>query len=67
MPQISVHIFLAEEDPTFDFSTLPDLRSSFPDMSFEVLPNAGLALMFQHDDTLIPWIADAARRAAAIR
>lgn len=64
MPILPVQIFLAEEDPTFDFSALPELQATFKEISFEVLPKSGLALMFQQDGVLIPCIADAAHRAA---
>lgn len=64
MPKVPVQLFLAGEDPTLDFSRLPDLRAAFPEMSFEVLPKAGLALMFQHHELLIQHISEAAYQAA---
>lgn len=62
---IPVRLFLAEEDPTVDLSALPKLNAAYPWMQLEVLPDAGLALVFQHPETLIPIMAEAAKRAAS--
>lgn len=61
---IPVHIFLAEEDPTFDIGAIPKLQEVYPWMVFEVIKKAGLALIFQKPEKLIPIIAAAAKRAA---
>lgn len=62
---IPVRVFLAEEDPTVDLAALPMLKAAYPWMQVDVLANAGLALVFQHPETLIPIMAEAARRAAS--
>jgi len=41
------------------------LKAAYPWMQVDVLANAGLALVFQHPETLIPIMAEAARRAAS--
>ena len=61
---IPVKIYLAEEDPTVDLTAVPKLQAAYPWMKFEILKNAGLALMYQHPNTFIPVMADAAKRAA---
>lgn len=61
---VPVHIFLAEEDPTIDIGAIPKLQEVYPWMVFEVIENAGLALIFQKPEKLIPIIAAAAKRAA---
>lgn len=60
---IPVHIFLAEEDPTIDLGELPELQKAYPWIKYEVMEKAGLALMYQKHERLIPIMADAARRA----
>lgn len=60
---IPVKIFLAQEDPTIDLGSLPKLQKAYPWMEFEVVPNAGLALMYQEPCRLITHMADAAGRA----
>lgn len=62
---IPVQIFLAEEDPTIDISLIPKLQEAYPWMKFEVVPNAGLALIYQKPERLIPLMAEAAKRAAS--
>ncbi|MEO9823225.1 MAG: LuxR C-terminal-related transcriptional regulator [Paracoccaceae bacterium] len=59
--QIPSQFFLAEEDPTIDLGALPDLQTVYPWISFEILPKAGLAMIFQHYETLIPIMAEAAK------
>lgn len=61
---IPVQIFLAEEDPTVDIGSIPKLQEAYPWMEFEVVPNAGLALIYQKPEKLIPLMAEAAKRAA---
>ncbi|MFK7901762.1 MAG: LuxR C-terminal-related transcriptional regulator [Nitratireductor sp.] len=61
---LPVKVFLAEEDPTTDLSGLPKLKENYPWIDFEVLPNAGLALIFQKADKIIPYMAKAAKQTA---
>ncbi|MEO0385827.1 MAG: hypothetical protein AAF234_20005 [Pseudomonadota bacterium] len=60
-----VHIFLAEEYPTVDIGSVPKLQEAYPWMEFDVLQKAGLALLYQKPEKLIPVMAEAARRAAS--
>lgn len=62
---IRVQIILAEEDPTFDLSTIPKFQEAYPWIEIEVVRNAGLALMYQEPEKLIPLMAEAAKRAAS--
>lgn len=64
MRHIPVQIFIAEEDPTIDIFALDDLRSAYPWIKFEVIPNAGLALIYQEPKKLISILAEAAKFAA---
>ncbi|MFK7877574.1 MAG: LuxR C-terminal-related transcriptional regulator [Paracoccaceae bacterium] len=64
MRQIPIHIYTAEQDPTINLSELEKLRPAYPWITFEVVPNAGLALMYQAPTLLIPALAEAAKRAA---
>lgn len=58
---IPMQIFLAEEDPTFDLSAIPVLEAAYPWMTFEVIPKAGLALIYQAPTRFIGEMARAAR------
>jgi len=58
-----VRIFLADEDPTVDLHAIPKLQEAYPWINIEVVQNAGLALMYQQFDVLIPLMADAAKDA----
>ena len=60
---VPVQVFLADEDPTFDLSAIPALQTAYPWMAFEVLHNAGLALMYQAPERLIAEMAKAAKGA----
>lgn len=60
---LPLRIFLAEEDPTIDLAALPQLQAAYPWMRFEVMPRAGLALLYQHPEALIGAMAEAARTA----
>lgn len=62
---IPVKIFLAQEDPTIDLSSIPKLQEAYPWMKFEVVRKAGLALIYQKPEKLIPLMAEAAKRAAS--
>lgn len=62
---IPVHIYLAEEDPTLDIDAIPQLEDAYPWMSFNLVQNAGLALVFQRPGTWVPIMAEAAKRAAS--
>ena len=61
---LPVTLFLADEDPTFELTAIPDLQSHYPWMTIEVVENAGLALMFQDYGRLISVMAHAAKCAA---
>jgi pimeloyl-ACP methyl ester carboxylesterase len=61
--KVPVHIYTAQEDPTINASALDDLRKAYPWITFEVIPNAGLALMYEEPKRLIPALAQAAERA----
>lgn len=63
LKEMPISVFLAAEDHTFDFSALPTLKAAYPRVSFDVMTGAGLALMFQRYEDLIPVLASAARRA----
>ncbi len=63
---VPVRIFLGKEDPTMDFSALSRLATAYPWMEFDVMGQAGLALMFQKHKELVPVIAEAAARAGAV-
>ena len=62
---IPVQIFLAEEDPTVDLGAIPKLREAYPWIEIEVLQKAGLALIYQKPEKLIPLMAEAAKRTAS--
>lgn len=64
MKDMPVQVFVADEDPTFDQAGLPRLAEAYPWMRFEVLREAGLALLYQKYEVLIPAMAAAAVRAA---
>lgn len=61
---IPVKIFLAEEDPTVDLNAIPNLRSTYPWIEINVVEKAGLALIYQKSDLLIPLMAESAKNAA---
>lgn len=63
MRHVRVRVLVAAEDPTFDVDELPRLRDAYPWIEFEVVPDAGLALIYQIPDRLVPMLAEAARRA----
>lgn len=60
---IPVKVILAKEDPTIDVSAIPQYQEAFPWIDFEIVENAGLALMYQRYQQLIPLMAEAAKRA----
>lgn len=62
---VPVNIFLAEEDPTTDLTAIPKLQDAYPWINFETLQGAGLALIFQKPDRLIPFMAKAAKVTAS--
>ena len=51
------------EDPATDIATITEYREFYPWIDIEVIPNGGQMLIYQHFETLIPRIAEAARRA----
>ena len=61
---IPVQIFLAEEDPTVNLDSIPKLRAAYPWIKIYVVPKAGLALIYQKPDMLIPLMAEAAKRSS---
>lgn len=50
------------QDPSTDIATISEYRETYPWIDIEVLPNAGQLLLYQHYETLIPRIAEAASR-----
>lgn len=62
MCNVPARIYIAAQDPTINIDALDELRDAYPWMSFEIIPNAGLALIYQQYEKLIPILADAARR-----
>ncbi|MEO0851755.1 MAG: hypothetical protein AAFY04_10160, partial [Pseudomonadota bacterium] len=58
--RLPIKVLVASEDPTIDLSQLPLLQRAYPWIAFEVVENAGLALMFQHYEDLIPAFSRAA-------
>jgi DNA-binding CsgD family transcriptional regulator/pimeloyl-ACP methyl ester carboxylesterase len=54
---------IGAEDPATDIATIAAYREAYPWIEIEVVQNAGQMLIFQHYDTLLPRLADAARRA----
>lgn len=61
---IPVQIFIAAQDPTIDVADLDKLRVAYPWMTANVIPNAGLALIYQEPEKLISILAQAAKSAA---
>jgi hypothetical protein len=57
---LPIQVFVGSEDPTIDLDQLPVLSRLYPWIRFERVENAGLALMFQHHQHLIPVFAAAA-------
>lgn len=63
---IPMKMFIAEEDPTIDLSAVPIFKEAYPWIDFEVLPDTGLALMYQKPEMLIPLMSQAAKRTVSI-
>jgi pimeloyl-ACP methyl ester carboxylesterase/DNA-binding CsgD family transcriptional regulator len=63
MRHIPLRIFIAEEDPTINIFARGELRSAYPWIKFEVIPNTGLALIYQEPKKLISILAAAAKAA----
>lgn len=59
---VPMRILLAEQDPTTAIGALPELERAYPWIGFEVLPDTGLALLFQRPDKILPMVAAAAKR-----
>lgn len=55
---------IGAEDPATDIATISEYRDSYPWIDIEVVADAGQMLLYQHYETLIPRIAEAARAAA---
>ncbi|MEM8957855.1 MAG: LuxR C-terminal-related transcriptional regulator [Pseudomonadota bacterium] len=64
MEGLPMQVFLADEDPTLDLAAVPKLCAAYPWIEVEVLTGAGLALLYQKYQTLLPRIAEAAAKAA---
>lgn len=64
MRPIPVQIYIAEEDPTIGINALDELREAYPWIKFEVIPNTGLALIYQEPEKLISILAEVAKLAA---
>ena len=60
---LPIKIIIADQDPTIDLRQVPLLEAAYPWMSFEIIQNAGLALLFQNYPSFVPVFADAAARA----
>lgn len=58
---VPTRIIIADQDPTFDLAQLPKLAAAYPGIRFEVQKDAGLALLYQHYEHLIPKLAFAAQ------
>lgn len=58
-----VRMFLADQDPTIDLEKIPNFQAAYPWIEFKILPDAGLALMYQKAEELIPLISKAAQDA----
>ena len=61
--QVPTRVVLATEDPTFDRAILPKLSAAYPWIPFETVENAGLALLYEQYQDLIPIMGKAARSA----
>ncbi len=51
------------DDPAMDIATIAEYRETYPWIEIEVIPDAGQLLIYQHYETVIPKLADAAFRA----
>lgn len=60
---IPVQIFIANEDPTIDMELLPLLQKAYPWIKYVTINDAGLALMYQKYQDLIPVMSAAAKTA----
>ncbi|EFL89935.1 LuxR C-terminal-related transcriptional regulator [Ahrensia sp. R2A130] len=58
--------FNGAEDPAEDVSVVAAYRESYPWMNFEVVPDGGQLLMYQHYEKLIPRFAKAAHDARCV-
>lgn len=61
--QLPVRVYIAREDPTIDLNQLPILQQAYPWITFQVVEKAGLALVFQNYQELIPEFSLAAAHA----
>lgn len=51
------------QDPSMDVATIAEYREAFPWIEIDVIPDAGQLLLYQHFETVIPKVAEAAKRA----
>lgn len=61
---VPIKLIIAEEDPTVDLSQLPQIEAAYPWIKIEIERDAGLAMIYQKFQTIIPQMAEAANRAA---
>lgn len=59
---LTITVYIADQDPTFDLAHLPQLVAAYPKTTFATKKNAGLALLYQHYRDFIPVCAHAARK-----
>ncbi|WP_298862215.1 LuxR C-terminal-related transcriptional regulator [uncultured Sulfitobacter sp.] len=53
------------DDPSTDVVTIAEYRETYPWIEIEIIPEAGQLLIYQHFDTVIPKLADAAKKVIA--
>lgn len=51
------------EDPATNVATISEYRDAYPWIDIEVIPNAGQLLIYQHYQSLLPKVAEAANQA----
>lgn len=61
---IPVKIIIAHEDPTIDLSLIPKIEAAYPWIDVEIVPEAGLALVYQKPEKIISLMSESARRTA---
>lgn len=59
---LRTHLFIATEDPTIDLDALPELEAAYPWMTSQVVPDAGLALLYRKPALIVEALSDAAAR-----
>lgn len=51
------------DDPATNVATISEYRDAYPWIDIEVIPNAGQLMIYQHYESLLPRVAEAANRA----